>query len=233
MTPHISANVGEIAKTVIMPGDPLRVKYIAENFLDNFKLVSDVRGILAYTGFYKGKEVTVMASGMGCPSMGIYSYELFKFYNVENIIRIGSCGSYIKDLNLFDLVLVDECYSNSNYAKYQNGSDLNILSSSKELNDIIINKAHELEFNIRTGRVYCSDVFYSDVEDKKKIVEEYNCLATEMESFALFHNANVLGKKAICVLTVSDNLVTGAKATPKERETGFNNMISLVLNSLL
>ena len=233
MTPHISANVGEIAKTVIMPGDPLRVKYIAENFLDNFKLVSDVRGILAYTGFYKGKEVTVMASGMGCPSMGIYSYELFKFYNVENIIRIGSCGSYIKDLNLFDLVLVDECYSNSNYAKYQNGSDLNILSSSKELNDIIINKAHELEFNVRIGCVYCSDVFYSDVEDKKKIIEEYNCLATEMESFALFHNANVLGKKATCVLTVSDNLVTGAKASPKERETGFNNMINLVLNSIL
>ena len=233
MTPHISANAGEIAKTVIMPGDPLRVKYIAENFLDNYKLVSDVRGILAYTGFYKGKEVTIMASGMGCPSMGIYSYELFKFYNVENIIRIGSCGSYIKDLNLFDLVLVNECYSNSNYAKYQNGSDLNILSSSKELNDIIINKAQELEFNIKLGRVYCSDVFYSDVEDNKKIVEEYNCLATEMESFALFHNANVLGKKATCVLTVSDNLVTGLKATPKERETGFNNMINLVLNSLL
>ena len=233
MTPHISAKVGEIAKTVIMPGDPLRVKYIAENFLDNYKLVSDVRGILAYTGIYKGKEVTIMASGMGCPSMGIYSYELFKFYNVENIIRIGSCGSYIKDLNLFDLVLVNECYSDSNYAKYQNGCTLNVLNSSKELNDIILNKARELEFNIKLGRVYCSDVFYSDIVNNKEIVNKYNCLAVEMESFALFHNANVLGKKATCVLTVSDNLVTGAKATSQERETGFNNMINLVLNSLL
>lgn len=233
MTPHISAKVGEIAKTVIMPGDPLRAKYIAENFLDNYKLVSDVRGILAYTGTYKGKEVTIMASGMGCPSMGIYSYELFNFYNVENIIRIGSCGSYIKDLNLFDLVLVSECYSDSNYAKYQNGCTLNILNSSKELNDIIINKAHELEFNIRTGRVYCSDVFYSDVVNNKEIVDKYNCLAVEMESFALFHNANVLGKKATCILTVSDNLVTGLKASSTERETGFKNMINLVLNSIL
>ena len=233
MTPHISAKVGEIAKTVIMPGDPLRVKYIAENFLDNSKLVSNVRGIFAYTGTYKGKEVTIIASGMGCPSMGIYSYELFKFYNVENIIRIGSCGSYIKDLNLFDLVLVDECYSDSNYAKYQNGCTLNILSSSKELNDVIINKANELKFNIRTGRVYCSDVFYSDVVNNKEIVDKYNCLAVEMESFALFHNANVLGKKATCVLTVSDNLVTGLKASSEERETGFNNMINLVLNSIL
>ena len=130
MTPHINAKEGKIAKTVLMPGDPKRAKYIAENYLENYELVSDVRGILAYTGFYEGKKVTIMASGMGNPSMGIYSYELYKYYDVENIIRIGSCGAYDENINIYDILLVESSYSESTYGQVQNGDNENILYSS-------------------------------------------------------------------------------------------------------
>ena len=138
MTPHIEAKKEDIASIVIMPGDPLRAKYIAENYLTDYMLVNDVRNMLAYTGYYKGKRVTVMASGMGNPSMGIYSYELFKFYDVDTIIRVGSCGAYTKNLNLYDLILVEESYSDSNYAFVQNGFKDKIITSSSELNEVII-----------------------------------------------------------------------------------------------
>ena len=147
-TPHNEANKGDFAKTVIMPGDPLRAKYIAENFLDNYKLVNQVRGMLAYTGTYKGKEISVMAHGMGMPSVGIYSYELFKFYDVENIIRIGSCGGYKPELKLFDIILSENVFSESNYALTLNNDDCHIVSSSKELNSIIENTAKETNTNI-------------------------------------------------------------------------------------
>jgi len=233
MTPHNEAKIGEIASTVLMPGDPLRAKYIAETFLDNPKLVNQVRGMYAYTGTYKGKDITVMASGMGMPSIGIYSYELYKFYNVDNIIRIGSAGSYVKELNIYDILLVDKSYSESSYANTQNGETKNILESSKYLNDIIINTSKELNINIQVGTAHSSDVFYKEDNKYEELVEKYNTKAVEMESFALFHNANVLGKNATCLLTISDSFITNEETTSEERQTHFNEMIKLALESAL
>lgn len=230
MTPHIEAKKEDVAKTVIMPGDPMRAKFIAENYLKEAKLVNKVRGMLGYTGYYKDKLITVMASGMGMPSMGIYSYELYKFYDVDNIIRIGSCGAYTSKLKLYDLILVDGSYSNSTFAYMQNGTKENLLYSSKELTDHISNIAHDKEIPINRGLVYSSDVFYQDNNQSEKF---FDALAVEMETFALFHNANVLGKKAAAILTVSDNLETKEKTTSQEREQRFTQMIELVLESIL
>ena len=233
MTPHMNAKKGEIAKTVLMPGDPLRAKYIANRYLEHVKLVNEVRGILAYTGIYKGKEVTIMASGMGCPSMGIYSYELYHFYDVDRIIRIGSCGAYTKDLNLYDLILATECYSNSNYGKYQNGDTKDVLSSTTSLNEQIERTAQQMNLSLHKGRIYSSDVFYGSVVEPQNMFADHQCLAVEMESFALFHNAQFLQKEAACILTVSDNMITKAETTSEEREKSFNEMIELALNSIL
>lgn len=233
MTAHIEAKKDEIAKTVIMPGDPLRAKFIAETYLENYKLVNKVRGIYAYTGEYKGKEVTVMASGMGMPSMGIYSYELFKFYDVENIIRVGSAGAYTDKLNLYDVVVVDSCYSESTYAKTQNGCSDNIMYASKNLNENIKNTSARLNKTITTGMFHSSDVFYKENNNYVELLEKYGCLAVEMESFALFHNAKVLGKNAACILTISDNLVTKEETTSEERQTSFVKMIELALESVV
>lgn len=232
MTPHIQAEVGQIAKTVIMPGDPLRAKMIADKFLDDAKLVTSVRNILGYTGKYNGKDVTVMASGMGMPSMGIYSYELFKFYDVDNIIRIGSAGSYSKDLDIYDMLLVNSSYSDSSFAKVQNGTLESIMYPSNELNEQIKNTANKLDLKLKCGKVYCSDVFYYDGVDALNICKENNALAVEMESFALFHNANILNKKASCILTISDNLISKDKLSSEDRQNSFTNMIKLVLESI-
>ena len=212
-TPHNEANINEIAKTVLMPGDPLRAKYIAETYLDDYKLVNKVRNIYAYTGKYKGKEVTIMASGMGMPSMGIYSYELFKFYDVDNIIRIGTAGAYTKDLNLYDVVLVEGSYSESSFAKAQNGCLDNILYSNKELNKKIEDTAEKLNINVTKSIIHSSDIFYKENDNFEELLNKYGCKCVEMESFALFHNANVLNKKAACILTISDNLVTHEETT--------------------
>lgn len=233
MTPHNEAKKEDIAKTVIMPGDPKRAKFIAENYLENTRLVNEVRGMLAYTGTYQGKEVTVMASGMGCPSMGIYSYELFKFYDVENIIRIGSCGAYTEYLNLYDLILVRESYSDSSYAKMQNGCLDTVLTSSEVLNKKITQTAQQKNFPLTEGRVYSSDVFYGEIVKPETMYHEKNCLAVEMETFALFHNAHVLNKQATCVLTVSDNMITKEETTSIEREKSFTRMMELVLDSIV
>lgn len=232
-TPHNKANKGEIAKTVIMPGDPLRAKYIAENFLDNYKLVNDVRGMYAYTGTYKGKELTVMAHGMGMPSVGIYSYELFKFYDVENIIRVGSVGAYDPNLKLYDVVLSEEAYSDSNFARVQNGYDKNIILPSEKLNNKIKKAATDLKIDIHIGRIYSGDVFYKENEDYEKMYNEHKCLGVEMESFALFHNASVLNKNAACLLTVSNCFATNEETTSEEREKAFNQMIEIALNTCL
>ena len=231
MTPHIEAKKEDIAKTVLMPGDPLRAKYVAENFLDNYRLVNQVRGIFAYTGTYKGKEVTVMASGMGMPSIGIYSYELYKFYDVENIIRIGTAGAYSSDINLFDIVISTEAYSESSFAKVQ-GYDSDIMPATKSLNDKIVETANRLNSKYILGRIHSTDVFYGNVD----ITDLYNnkkCVCVEMESFALFCNALKLNKKAACILTISDNLITKAETTPLERQTALNDMITLALESTL
>ena len=232
-TPHNEAIDSDIAKTVIMPGDPMRAKYIAENYLDNYKLVNKVRGTYAYTGYYKNKRITVMAHGMGNPSIGIYSYELFKFYDVDNIIRVGSAGALTDKIKLKSVLLAEKVYSKSNYAKIQNGSDDIVLSSSEILNDQIISTARENNINVLKSVVYCSDAFYNETEKPNILFDEYGCSAVEMESFALFHNARVLNKRATCILTISDNLVTKEKLSAMERQTGFDEMIKLALNSTL
>lgn len=233
MTPHIEAKKSMIAPNVIMPGDPLRAKFIAEHYLKDYQLVNDVRGMYAYTGYYKNKRVTVMASGMGMPSMGIYSYELFHFYDVENIIRIGSCGAYAPDLQIYDLVLVEEAYSTSSFAKVQNGSNDTIISANKELTALLAATANRLNMPYHQGRIYSSDVFYTKDSVYEMMYRDYQCLGVEMESFALFHNASVLGKKAACVLTVSDSFITREETTSAERETAFTDMIELVLETFV
>ncbi len=233
MTPHNEARKEDIAKVVLMPGDPLRAKFIAENFMDNYKVVNSVRGMLAYTGEYKGKRITVMGHGMGIPSVGIYSYELFKFYDVDAIIRIGSCGSYKKDVKVLDVLLVDNAYSESTYALVQSGFTGNMTKSSDELNEKIKETAKEMNLDVRFSNIHSSDVFYSDTTNIGELTEKYGCCAVEMESFGLFHNANVLNKKAACILTVSDSLVEKAELTADERRTSMTNMIKLALESTL
>ena len=231
MTAHNEAKIDEICKTVLMPGDPLRAKYIAETFLDNARLVNQVRGMLAYTGSYKGKNITVMASGMGMPSIGIYSYELFKFYNVEQIIRIGSAGSYVEELNVRDLVLVDNAYSNSSYAYVQNGYLLDYIESDKKLDENIELTAKDLNIKLKKANIYSSDVFYHDKEEP--FIKKNNLKAVEMESFALFHNAKALGKKAACLLTISDSFVTKEEMSSEERQNSLNEMITLALETAI
>lgn len=233
MTPHIESKKGTIAKTVIMPGDPLRAKVIADRYLENVELVNDVRNMLAYTGTYKGVPITVFPSGMGIPSAGIYSYELFNEYGVENIIRVGSGGSYRADIDLYDLVLAECSYSQSTFAKVQNGDERDILYSSKELNDIILDTAKSMNKKINYGTLNCSDVFYKSVNNYKELNEKYGCIAVEMESFAIFHNANILGKRAACLLTISDSLVTKEETTSDERQNSFNEMMELALEAAI
>ncbi|MFA5603600.1 MAG: purine-nucleoside phosphorylase [Bacilli bacterium] len=233
MTPHIEAKKDEIAKVVIMPGDPLRAKFIAETYLTDYKLVNEVRGMLAYTGFYKNTQVTIMASGMGIPSMGIYSYELFNFYDVDTIIRVGSCGAYTDKLNLYDLVLVESSYTDSNYGVNQNGVENRLLNSTTSLNKKIGDVAKKSNISLNIGTVHCSEVFYKDNNQFKDLYDKNNCLAVEMESFSLFHNAKIFNKSATCLLTVSDNLVTNEVTTSEERQTAFTEMIELALESIL
>ena len=232
MTPHNEATLNEIAETVLMPGDPLRAKMIAETYLDNYKLVNSVRNMYAYTGYYKGKLVTVMASGMGIPSIGIYSYELYNKYNVENIIRIGSMGAYTKSINLYDTVLVTDSYSLSSYAKVMDNCDLNIIEPSLELNNKIEDVANHLGKKLIKGRIYSSDCFYGNT-DVSDLHNNKGCIGVEMESFGLFFNAKKLGKKAACVLTVSDNVITHEETSAKERQNAFNDMIEIALTTAI
>lgn len=233
MTPHIEAKKEEIAKTVIMPGDPLRAKYIAENYLENYKLVSKVRNTYAYTGYYKGVRLTVMASGMGMPSIGIYSYELYKFYDVENIIRVGSAGAYTDSLKLYDIVLATSSYSESSFALTQNNCAKNILYSSIFLNEKIKEAAEKLKIKINPCVIHSSDVFYKENDNFRELYKNYECMACEMESFALFHNANVLSKNAACLLTISDNFITGEKTTSTERQNSFTKMMEVALEAAI
>lgn len=237
MTPHNEAKKGDIADIVIMPGDPLRAKYIAENFLDDYILVNSVRGMYAYTGNYKGKRITVMASGMGMPSMGIYSYELYKFYDVQTIIRIGSCGAYSTDLNLFDIVLSENCFTEGNYALTMNNEDCHIVSSNTDINNIIKETAKNSNISLYLGNTVCTDCFDNYMTDVNKflnrIPENFNPISAEMEAFALFYNAKLLNKKASCIMSIVDSKYIDKVATPEERQTGLNNMIKLALDSSL
>lgn len=234
-TPHNAANLGDITKTVLMPGDPLRAKYIAETYLENPVLFNTVRNMFGYTGTYKGHNVSVMGSGMGMPSIGIYSYELFKFYEVENIIRIGSAGAYTDTLDLYDIVLADSAWSESTFAKAQAGVNGDIQFPSKMLNAAIEESAKRIEKHITKGRIHSSDVFYHEehVDGHHEFYKNHDCICVEMESFALFHNARVLGKHAACLLTISDSLVTHAATSAQERQTSFQNMMEVALESAI
>ncbi|PKM70108.1 MAG: purine-nucleoside phosphorylase [Firmicutes bacterium HGW-Firmicutes-19] len=229
-TPHNKAVEGQIARTVLMPGDPLRAKFIAENFLENVEMFNDVRNMFGYTGTYKGHKISVMGSGMGMPSIGIYSYELYAFYGVENIIRIGSAGSYSKDVNLYDVVLADSAWSESSFALTAFGYNEDVMLPSVKLNGKLISAAERLDIPFVLGRIHSSDVFYRDsgvtFED---IFKQTGSVAVEMESFALFANAKKLGKHAACLVTISDSLVTHEVTTPEERQNSFTKMMQIAL----
>ncbi len=237
MAVHNEAKIGEIAKNVLMPGDPMRAKYIAENFLEDYKLVNQVRGMYAFTGKYKGKEVTIMASGMGMPSIGIYSYELYKFYGVENIIRIGSCGGHVEKLNVLDIVLVDKAYTEGNFAKNMTGNECHLVDSSSKLNDIIESTAREMNQKYVKGNMACTECFdpYLDAPYLfiNRLPKENEIMGSEMESFALFYTAKKLEKNAACLLTVSDSLCKSEELTSEQRQTSMNDMIKLALEAVI
>lgn len=227
-TPHISAQHGDFAKTVLMPGDPLRSKFIAENFLENPRLVNNVRGVQGYTGTYKGKQVSVMASGMGMPSIGIYSYELFNFYGVENIIRIGSAGMISQKLQIRDIVIGMSVYTDSNFGKQFGFRGSVAPCCSYEL----LHKAMEAGKRIGKepvcGAIYSSDVFYDEGEPIKDL-QKLNVLAVEMESGALYLNAARAGRNALCICTISDNPFTGEGLSAEDRQTSFTQMMEIAL----
>lgn len=230
MTPHINAKPNDIAKVVLMPGDPLRAKWIAETFLTNFRCVNEVRGTLAFTGTYKDKKVTVMAHGMGIPSVGIYSHELMHFYHVDVVIRVGSCGALKKELKLGDLIIADEAYSESSYAKQiQVLTTNNRLSATKELVKLAQTKAQELKIPTQTGTIISEDAFYQTLYTATDMVAKHNALAVEMEAFGLYANAIKNQKQALTLLTVSDSLVSGEMLSAQERQTSFKNMMMLAL----
>ena len=231
-TPHIGAEPGDFAKTVLMPGDPLRAEFIAKTFLTDARLVTSVRNVYGFTGTYNGKPISVMASGMGMASIGIYSYELFKEYDVENIIRIGSAGAYSPDLKLYDVVLATGAYSESTFAKTQNGETADTLLPSAVLNDKLRAAGEKLGIPLHEGIIHSSDVFYrKGLDYLTEVRDEKHCLAVEMESFALFHNANILGKNAACLLTISDSFVYPEKTTAEERQNSFTQMMKVALEA--
>ncbi len=228
-TPHISAKLGDFAKTVLMPGDPKRAKFIAENYLENAVLVNDVRGVQGYTGYYKGKRVSVMASGMGQPSIGIYSYELFNFYDVDAIIRVGSCGSFSKDLHVRDIIVAQGACTNGNYASQYNLpgtfcpiADFNLVRRAAE-------ECEKAGVNYRVGNILSSDMFYDDANSGMQWAK-MGVLGVEMESAALYCNAARAGKKALCICTVSDSFIYPEEnTTAEERQNSFTKMMEIAL----
>lgn len=227
-TPHNNAAREDIAATVLMPGDPLRAQYIAEHYLEQAKLVNAVRGMYAYTGYYQGKPVTVMGSGMGVPSIAIYSYELFHFYDVESIIRIGTAGAVSDQLTLRDLVLAVSCATNSNFAQQYRLPGTPAPTADFGLLRQAYNSAQAMGKKVYAGQIFTSDVFYDDagsLAEWKKL----GILAVEMESAALYLNAARAGKKALTICTISDCPFTGESCSPEERETSFHDMIELAL----
>lgn len=229
-TAHNEAEKGEIARIVLMPGDPLRARHIAQTYLDQPVQFNAVRGMLGYTGEYRGRKVSVMGSGMGMPSIGIYSYELFRFYDVAAIIRVGSAGAYVSELNLFDLVLADSAWSESTYALAQSGESQDVQQPDPQLNEIIRSAAQKLQVPLHEGRIHSSDVFYHE-QDELARYRSHGCVCVEMESFALFHNARVCGKQAACLLTISDSLISGAQTSAAQRERAFGQMMETALES--
>ena len=228
-TPHITAKEGDFAKTVLMPGDPKRAKFIAENFLEDAVLVNDVRGVNGYTGYYKGKRVSVMASGMGQPSIGIYSYELFKFYGVESIIRVGSCGSFHKDLHARDIIIAMGACTNGNYASQYKLPGTYSAIADFSLVEKAVAECKKKDVNFMVGNIFSSDTFYDDANSGMEWAK-MGVLGVEMESFALYCNAARLGKKALCICTVSDSFIYPEEnTTAEERQNSFTAMMEIAL----
>lgn len=232
-TAHIESNLKEIAPIVLMPGDPNRAKYIADNFLKNVSVVNKVRGMIAYTGEYEGKRITIFPSGMGIPSMGIYSYELFNTYNVEVIIRIGTIGAYHPNLKLGDIVVTNRAYTDSSFARVQSDYKKNYLDSNSDINRKIIETAENMNLNYIKGNIFTSDVFYEPKDAWLKRRKQYNALGVEMETFGLLQTAKITGKKATSILTVSNSFCFTKELTSEEREKNLNDMILLALNTSL
>lgn len=229
-TPHIEAKEGDFARTVLMPGDPLRSKYIAENFLEDAVLVNNVRGVHGYTGTYNGKRVSVMASGMGMPAIGIYSYELFQFYNVENIIRIGTAGAMSPELKIRDVVIGMGACTDSNYAaQYQLPGTYAPIASYELLAKAVAAVEAMGNVGYKVGNILSSDVFYNDNAQTTELWQKMGVLAVEMEAAALYMNAARCGKNALAICTISDSMVTGEKTTSEERQSSFSDMVKIAL----
>ena len=234
-TPHIESREDEISELVLMPGDPLRAKYIADNFLEDVIMVNDVRNMTAYTGNYKGKRITVFPSGMGIPSMGIYSYELFKFYNVKRIIRIGTAGSLNKNIKLRDLVLSKGAFSKTYFNKLLDNGNEDYMESSSNLNNKILDICNEKSIDVKYGKTITSDVFdlYCDsMEDFENNFPDDDFLSVEMEAFALFYNAHKFNREATCLMTVVDSKYDKSSLSSEDRETDLNEMIEVALNAI-
>jgi len=232
-TPHIEAIEEDIAKIVLMPGDPKRCEYIATNFLVGSRLVNSLRGATAYTGYYKDVRVTVFPSGMGIPSMGIYSHELFNNYNVDIIVRVGTAGAYDKSLKIYDILLATSAYSNTIFDEESLSKSINTINSSMELNTVIKQTASNLGLEIQTGRVHTVDAFYSFDDSAKNNAIKNECVAVEMEAFALLLNAKKYHKRATVIVTISDETYSDRELSAKEREVKLNSMITLTLESII
>ena len=235
MTPHNNAKKEDIAKTVLMPGDPMRARFIAENFLEDYRVVNDVRGMTAYTGKYEGKEITVFPHGMGMPSAGIYLYELFKFYDVQNVIRIGSCGAYVPELDILDTLLINKSYTPGNFAFEQSNVEEHVIESSEKINKIIKETALETKTKLKEVNTACLDVFdwYADDFSKleKTFPKELNIQAGEMEAFAVFYLAKKFNRNASCLLSVVDSRFKQEQISAEAREKSLVQMIKLALDT--
>jgi purine-nucleoside phosphorylase len=233
MSIHISAKEGEIAPYVLMPGDPLRAKFMAEAMLEDYKLVNNTRGMHFYTGTYKSIPITIGASGMGCPSIGIYSFELYNEYNVECIIRVGTAGSYTTDLNLYDLINVESAYSESTFASAAFGYQEDFFRHQGNAFDLINLTVKTMDLQLVTGAIHSSDVFYRSKPGIPEFATKNNCMGVEMESFSLFANAKYFGKTAATILTVSDIIPTKQIISADEREKSLEKMAKLALESVV
>lgn len=234
-TPHIKCNKEDVSDFVLMPGDPLRAKYIAETYLNDYKLINSVRNMLGYTGFYKNRKVTVFSSGMGMPSMGIYCYELYKFFNVKYIVRIGTAGSFNDNIDILDIVLSTSSYTEGNFAYNFNNIKCNEVKSSDFLNKKIIKKAEYLNMRIKTGRTFCGECFDPYLENGNILIDRLpkDIVSAEMEAFSLFYIAKYLNKEASCLMTISDNIKKKKNITSEQRQTSLDEMIKLALETSL
>lgn len=232
-TAHIESKENEISNIVLMPGDPNRAKYIADHYLTDVKLVNQVRGMMAYTGYYQNRRITVFPSGMGIPSMGIYSYELFQYYGVNYIIRIGTIGAYDSNLKLGDIIISERSYSDSSFAKVQSGYLENYLDADPFLNELVISTAEEQHVSYKKGNIFTSDVFYEKEGMDIQRLEKFHVLGVEMETFGLLQTAKICEKKATTILTVSNSFCFQEEFSSEEREKNLDNMIELALKTSL